>query len=62
VAGLAFLRRIAEARGGAATDLSHLGLPSRWAAAFFTMTPGVTHDDPIGTGHGGVASTRLDTA
>jgi len=62
--GLDFLRRIAE--GGVAQPpiAATLGFRLSEVApglAVFTMTPELRHYNPIGTVHGGVASTLLDS-
>jgi uncharacterized protein (TIGR00369 family) len=62
--GLDFLRRIAE--GGVAQPpiAATLGFRLSEVAlglAVFTMTPEFRHYNPIGTVHGGVASTLLDS-
>ena len=64
VSGLEFLRRIAEGEVAQPPICHTLGF--RLAAvsegyALFTMTPAFKHYNPIGTVHGGVASTLLDS-
>ena len=64
VSGLEFLRRIAEGEAPQPPICHTLGF--RLAAvgkgyALFTMTPAFRHYNPIGTVHGGVASTLLDS-
>jgi uncharacterized protein (TIGR00369 family) len=65
VSGLEFLRRIADGELPQPPICHTLGF--RLAAvskgcAVFTMTPAFKHYNPIGTVHGGVASTLLDSA
>jgi len=65
VSGLEFLRRIADGDVAQPPICHTLGF--RLAAvekgyALFTMTPAFKHYNPIGTVHGGVASTLLDSA
>ena len=53
-----------ERSGFAAADRPDAGLPIaevRPGFALFTMTPAFKHYNPIGTVHGGVASTLLDS-
>ena len=64
VSGLEFLRRIAEGEAPQPPICHTLGF--RLAAvgtgfALFTMTPAFRHYNPIGTVHGGVAATLLDS-
>ena len=65
VSGLEFLRRIAEGEVAQPPICHTLGFRLAAVAkgyALFTMTPGFKHYNPIGTVHGGVASTLLDSA
>ena len=62
--GLEFLRRIAEGRVPQPPIGHTLGFELSEVApgfALFTMTPAFRHYNPIGTVHGGVASTLLDS-
>ena len=62
--GLAFLRRIAEGRVPQPPIGHTLGFELSEVAtgfALFTLTPAFRHYNPIGTVHGGVASTLLDS-
>jgi uncharacterized protein (TIGR00369 family) len=62
--GLEFLRRIAEGRVPQPPIAATLGFILAEAApglAVFTMTPDRRHYNPIGTVHGGVACTLLDS-
>jgi len=62
--GLDFLRRIAEGSVGQPPIAATLGFQLSEVAlglAVFTMTPELRHYNPIGTVHGGVASTLLDS-
>ncbi len=62
--GLEFLRRIAEGRVPPPPFAVTLGMNMAEVApglVVFTMTPELRHYNPIGTVHGGVASTLLDS-
>jgi uncharacterized protein (TIGR00369 family) len=62
--GLEFLRRIAEGRVPQPPICHTLGFRLAEVApgfALFTMTPAFSHYNAIGTVHGGVASTLLDS-
>ena len=62
--GLDFLRRIAEGSVAQPPIAATLGFRLSEVApglAVFTMTPEFRHYNPIGTVHGGVASTLLDS-
>jgi uncharacterized protein (TIGR00369 family) len=62
--GLEFLRRIAEGRVPQPPIAQTLGFRLAEAApglAVFTMTPEFRHYNPVGTVHGGVTSTLLDS-
>jgi uncharacterized protein (TIGR00369 family) len=62
--GLDFLRRIADGRVAQPPIAATLGFRLSEVApglAVFTMTPEFRHYNPIGTVHGGVASTLLDS-
>jgi uncharacterized protein (TIGR00369 family) len=62
--GLDFLRRIAEGNVAQPPIAATLGFRLSEVApglAVFTMTPELRHYNPIGTVHGGVASTLLDS-
>ena len=62
--GLEFLRRIADGQVPQPPICSTLGFRLAEVApgyALFTMTPAFRHYNPIGTVHGGVASTLLDS-
>jgi uncharacterized protein (TIGR00369 family) len=62
--GLEFLRRIAEGRVAQPPIAATLGFILAEVAsglAVFTMTPEFRHYNPMGTVHGGVASTLLDS-
>src|SRR5262249_53587590 len=62
--GLEFLRRIAEGRVAQPPIAATLGFILAEVApglAVFTMTPEFRHYNPVGTVHGGVASTLLDS-
>jgi uncharacterized protein (TIGR00369 family) len=62
--GLDFLRRIIEGRVPPPPIAVTLGFTLAEAApgfVLFTMTPELRHYNPIGTVHGGVASTLLDS-
>jgi uncharacterized protein (TIGR00369 family) len=62
--GLEFLRRIADGRVAQPPIAATLGFLLAEVApgfALFTMTPQFRHYNPIGTVHGGVASTLLDS-
>ena len=64
VSGLEFLRRIAEGEVSQPPICHTLGFRLAAVAkgyALFTMTPAFKHYNPIGTVHGGVASTLLDS-
>jgi uncharacterized protein (TIGR00369 family) len=64
VSGLEFLRRIADGRTPQPPITKTLGFRLAEVApgfALFTMVPGFQHYNPIGTVHGGVASTLLDS-
>jgi uncharacterized protein (TIGR00369 family) len=62
--GLEFLRRIADGNVAQPPIAATLGFRLAEAApgfVLFTMTPELRHYNPIGTVHGGVASTLLDS-
>jgi uncharacterized protein (TIGR00369 family) len=62
--GIEFLRRIADGRVPQPPICATLGFALTEVApgyALFTMTPAFRHYNPIGTVHGGVASTLLDS-
>jgi uncharacterized protein (TIGR00369 family) len=62
--GIEFLRRIADGRVPQPPICSTLGFRLAEVSpgfALFTMTPAFRHYNPIGTVHGGVASTLLDS-
>jgi len=62
--GLEFLRRIADGSVPEAPITATLGFRLAEVApgfALFTMTPEFKHYNPIGTVHGGVAATLLDS-
>src|SRR5262245_9556946 len=62
--GLEFLRRIAEGHVAQPPIAATLGFILAEVApglAVFTMTPEFRHYNPVGTVHGGVASTLLDS-
>ena len=62
--GIEFLRRIADGRVPQPPICATLGFRLAEVSpgyALFTMTPAFRHYNPIGTVHGGVASTLLDS-
>jgi uncharacterized protein (TIGR00369 family) len=62
--GLQFLQRIVDGTIGPPPITKTLGFTLSEVApgfALFTMTPGYKHYNPIGSVHGGVASTLLDS-
>jgi uncharacterized protein (TIGR00369 family) len=62
--GLDFLRRLVEGRVPPPPVAATMGFTLSEVApglAVFTMTPDLRHYNPIGTVHGGVASTLLDS-
>ena len=62
--GLQFLQRIVDGTIGPPPITKTLGFTLsevRPGFALFTMTPGYKHYNPIGSVHGGVASTLLDS-
>ena len=64
MSGLDFLRGIAEGRLPAPPITETLGFTLaevKPGFALFTMTPAFKHYNPIGTEHGGVAATLLDS-
>jgi uncharacterized protein (TIGR00369 family) len=64
LSGIEFLRRIADGRVPQPPICATLGFRLTEVSpgfALFTMTPAFRHYNPIGTVHGGVASTLLDS-